>query len=322
MAHNVTNATVIICAYTDKRWDELQAAVASVQRQTTPPLEIIVVIDHNPALFERAHTVLPATVIENTHTRGLSGARNSGIALAQGDWLAFMDEDAVAADDWLWWLEASFQDPDVMGVGGAILPHWQNGRPRWFPSEFDWVVGCTYRGMPQTTQPVRNLIGCNMSFRRQVFDSLGGFRDGIGRLGTLPYGCEETEFCIRVQQRWRHARFLYEPEAHVHHLVPTQRATWAYFTSRCFAEGRSKAQVAQFVGAQAGLSSERTYTLRTLPAGITRGTSDAFLRRDFSGLGRAGAIIAGLATTIFGYATGRLAARRHRPEQKQPRFAS
>ena len=61
------------------------------------------------------------------------------------------------------------------------------------PREFNWVVGCTHRGMPSTTAPVRNLIGCNMSFRREVFSRIGGFRDQIGRVGARPSGCDETE---------------------------------------------------------------------------------------------------------------------------------
>ena len=46
-------------------------------------------------------------------------------------------------------------------------PSGRDGRPRWFPPEFDWVVGCSYTGLPETVAPVRNLIGAAMSFRRQ-----------------------------------------------------------------------------------------------------------------------------------------------------------
>ena len=296
--------SVIICAYTEARWQELQAAVASIHAQSYPAQEIIVVIDHNATLFAKASSALTGvTVIENHEERGLSGARNSGIAAAQGEILAFMDEDAVAEADWLARLLPAYDDPAVLGVGGAIVARWAGGRPGWFPQEFDWVVGCTYRGLPTTTAPVRNLIGCNMSFRRELFATVGGFRNGMGRVGTRPVGCEETELCIRIHQQWPHVNLCYEPQARVLHHVPLQRATWGYFRARCYAEGLSKAQVAHHVGANQGLASERTYTLRTLPLGVLRGLVDLF-RLESAGLLRALAIIAGLFITTLGYLSG------------------
>jgi hypothetical protein len=197
----------------------------------------------------------------------------------------------------------------VLGVGGAIVPVWAAGRPGWFPEEFDWVVGCTYRGMPDTAAPVRNLIGCNMSFRRRVFEAVGGFRSGIGRIGTRPAGCEETELCIRVRQRWPEGVLLYEPSARVYHRVPASRARWRYFHARCYYEGRSKAAVARFVGAGDGLASERAYTLRTLPRGFALGLADALRLEDMAGLARAGTIAAGLGATAAGYLIGAVAER-------------
>jgi GT2 family glycosyltransferase len=305
MTEAAADFSVVICAYTEARWDALCAAVESLHRQSVPPREIVVVIDHNPALLDRARAGLPgATVLPNTQQRGLSGARNSGIAAAQGALIAFMDEDAQAAPDWLARLAAHYANPRVLGVGGAIEPLWQAGRPGWFPDEFDWVVGCTYRGMPTAPAPVRNLIGCNMSFRRLVFETVGGFRHGIGRVGTLPVGCEETELCIRVRQHWPLGELVYDPAARVLHQVPAQRGAWRYFRARCYGEGRSKAQVARLVGAGDGLSAERGYTLRTLPRGVARGLADTALRGDLAGLARAGAIAGGLAATTAGYALG------------------
>jgi glycosyltransferase involved in cell wall biosynthesis len=307
--------SVIICAYTEDRWDDLSAAVESVGAQGTPAMEIVVVIDHNPALAQRARTALPGVVVvENCEARGLSGARNTGIATARGDVVAFLDDDAVAAPDWLRHLVAGYADPLVSGVGGAIEPTWSATRPRWLPAEFHWVVGCTYLGMPRHASPVRNMIGANMSFRREVFAVVGGFRSGMGRLGTRPLGCEETELCIRVRKQWPRTTLLYEPRAQVRHRVPTHRARWAYFRARCYAEGLSKAQVAEFVGAKDGLASERLYTFSTLPRGVVRGLADT-MKGDLTGLGRAGAIVTGLAVTSAGYAAGkashRLARRKH-----------
>jgi glycosyltransferase involved in cell wall biosynthesis len=310
--------SVILCAYTAARWHDLIAAVESVQRQTLPPREIIVVVDHHPWLLQQARAKWPdITVIENTGPRGLSGARNSGVAAAQGSLLVFLDDDATAARDWLARLSACYVEPAVAGVGGAILPFWRDRRPAWFPSEFHWVVGCTYRGMPEERAAVRNLIGCNMSFRRGVFEQIGGFR--IGRVGALSIGQEndDTELCIRLGKMLPETRLIYEPAATVRHTVPAQRATVSYFVRRCFSEGLSKARLARLVGRDRGLASERSYALRTLPDGVLRGLGDTVTKRDLGGVLRSGAIVLGLVVTTAGYLAGRALqlVERRTPEQ-------
>jgi glucosyl-dolichyl phosphate glucuronosyltransferase len=296
------DVSVVICAYTEDRWNDLGEVIQSVQRQSCPPREIILVIDHNPRLLARVQAEISGVItIENTQMRGLGGGRNSGLARATADVVAFLDDDAVAESDWLERLTDGYADPKVLGVGGAPRPDWLAGWPAWFPGEFDWVVGCTYTGMPETRAPVRNLFGCNMSYRRDTFGIVGDFR--------LGYGCDETEFCIRARQHWPDRTLLYEPRAVVHHKVPGARGRWRYFMYRCYFEGRSKAVVAWLVGAQDGLASERMHVLKTLPLGVGRGLLDLVLRRDPGGLGRAVAITAGLLATMAGYATGRASVR-------------
>jgi GT2 family glycosyltransferase len=293
---------VVICAYTGARWRELVEAVRSVQTQTVAAREIIVVVDHNARLFERVREeITDVCAIENAQARGLGGARNSGVATARGAIVAFMDDDAVADPDWLEQLIAGYEDPQVLGVGGAIEVLDAAGRAGWFPAEFDWVVGCTYRGMPETTAPVRNLHGCNMSFRRRVFEHVDGFH--------LGYGCDETEFCIRLGRRWPRGLLLYKPQARVLHHVPADRMSWRYFVSRCYFEGGSKAVVSWLAGSRDGLASERVYTFRTLPRGVVRGLADTLLRGDLAGVARAGAIIVGLGATTTGYIAGQLSVR-------------
>src|SRR5262245_28556960 len=136
--NRLIDVSVVICAYTEERWDDRRAAVESVKAQHEPACGIIVGCAHNPRLLGRAHAHLRGVaLVENRWTRGLSGARNSGIAVARGTIIAFMDEDAIAAPDWLAHLRAGYSDPSVMGVGGAIMPLWQTDRPGWFPEEFD-----------------------------------------------------------------------------------------------------------------------------------------------------------------------------------------
>jgi glycosyltransferase involved in cell wall biosynthesis len=309
--------SVVVCAYTDRRWDDLLAAVASVHAQTVPALEVIVSVDHNPALRERIRRHrADVVVVDNQQRQGLSGARNAGLAAAKGDVVAFLDDDATAAPDWLERLAAGYAAPDVLGVGGAIEPVWSTSRPRCFPEEFDWVVGCTYRGMPVMQAPVRNLIGANMSFRRSVLNSVGGFRCDIGRIGTRPLGCEETELCIRSRRRWPNGRFLYDPSARVRHRVPASRASWRYFHARCYAEGLSKALVARASDVRSGLASERTYTMRVLPRGMVRGVVEAVAHGDPAGLGRSVMIATGLAVTTAGYLIGTASRHDHGTESR------
>jgi len=294
--------SVVICAFADDRWDETLAAVASVQAQRPQPLEVIVVVDHNPGLRDRLATTLDVRVVDNTESRGLSGGKNTGIALAQGDIVAFLDDDAVAEPGWLEALARPFADPHVLGVGGLTLPAWATGRPRWWPEEFDWVIGCTFVGREPGV--VRNLLGGNASFRRELFGVAGGFPTHIGRSGAKrPLGCEETEFCIRASRCKPGGRFVFDPLAVIHHRVPPIRERFAYFRSRCYAEGLSKALVSQSVGVSAALAAERAYARIVLRRGIVRGLRMG-VSGDVGGFLRAGVIATGLAYATAGYAMG------------------
>lgn len=308
---------MVICAYTLARWELLRASIESVLAQTVAPVDLVVVIDHNTELHRRVQSAYPGLrVIESQNAVGLSGARNSGLAAANCEVVAFLDDDAAAEPGWLEELLKGYDDLDVKGVGGAIEPAWAARRPRWFPPEFDWVVGCTYRGLPRAVALVRNPIGANMSFRRQLFDAIGGFSESLGRVGETPVGDEETELCIRAVHHDARARFLYRPGAIVRHHVPTSRATWRYFMSRCYAEGLSKAVITRSVGRGPGLASERSYATRTLPAGVARGLAD-LVRGDPWGAARAAAIIAGLLVTTAGYVIGSI-----QPLRKRPPFSA
>lgn len=304
--------SVVICAYTEQRWSDLVAALASVAGQSRPAAEVILVIDHNDTLLARAASEFPTVdVVANDGTRGLSGGRNTAIERATGDLVAFLDDDAVADPDWLEILVDAFGEPGVVGAGGTAVPRWDEGRPTWFPEEFDWVVGCTHRGTPTSRADVRNVIGCNMAFRRSALESTAGFHAGLGRVGTVPLGCEETELCIRLRALDPSARVVFEPAAVVHHHVTVERRTVGYFLRRNRAEGMSKAVVASLVGASAGMATERDYAAKVLPRAALRGVGDA-ARGRFAGLGRTAAIVAGLGAFGLGYAQAELAHRRGR----------
>ncbi|WP_026150772.1 glycosyltransferase family 2 protein [Streptomyces prunicolor] len=310
--------SVVICVYTEDRWEDILAAVSSVRAQSRPALETLLVVDHNPALLDRltreykdVEETGEVRVLANAGPRGLSAGRNTGIAVSRGEVIAFLDDDAVAEREWLRYFAEAYTDPKVMAVGGRTMPIWASGRrPAWFPEEFDWVVGCTYKGLPPGRVRVRNVLGGNASFRRTAFDAADGFATGIGRDGDKrPLGGEETELCIRLTRAIPDAVLLIDDRAVIHHRVPAVREHFGYFRTRTYAEGLSKALVARSVGADKGLESERRYTTRVLPAGVARGLRDAVLARP-GGAGRAGAIVAGVFTAAGGYVVGSVRARR------------
>ncbi len=312
--------SVVICAYTERRWQDLCDSVQSVLEQTLPAVQLIVVIDHNDLLLKHARDRFvplsaagtPVAVVANAHTQGLSGARNTGLAQATGSIVAFLDDDASADARWLEFLAPHYADPRVMGVGGSAQPSWpsQTSRPATLPApahaergELDWVIGCTYAGMPDEAAPIRNLMGCNMSMRSTAFSAAGGFSENLGRIGRTPLGCEETELCIRVAQAVPESLFVFEPRARARHRVSADRMTWSYLFSRCFAEGVSKAAVSQMVGQDAALASERRYVSAVLPQAVLR----EFIHVTPRHLLGAGAIMAGTGATVLGYVRGRLA---------------
>jgi len=306
------DVSVVVSTYDRRRWDDLVACLTSLREQTCPPGEVIVVVDHNPDLLATAGEAFPwARVVENERERGLAGARNTGVGLAAGSVVAFIDDDARADRRWLEQLAACFADPNAVGAGGALMPLWANGVPRWLPAEFYWVIGCSYTGLPEQLAPVRNPIGANMAVRTEILRAVGGFREGdegdrprelrsrgvVRAGGNVP---DDTDLAIRVRQRWPEAVWLYEPKAKVQHSVTRERASLGYFLRRSFEEGVGKSSLSRLVGASAGLASERRHATVVLPRGVARE-----LRRCLGGDGyaalRALAIIIGTIVAAAGF---------------------
>lgn len=311
-------ASVVICAHTLDRWSELTRAVHSVRNQTRAPREIVVVVDNNDALRERAARELSGvTVLDNAKEAGLSGGRMTGAEYVTAPVIAFLDDDAVADPHWLEELLEAYKDPAVLGAGGPVEPLWQAPPPSWFPGEFRWIVGCTYTGMHVRDGRIRNPIGANMSVRADVLRRTGGFTSklgrrklgfsvsGRGRIGGKAESCEETEFCIRAARLHAGGYWAYRPGARVHHAVPAHRLTWKYFVHRCLVEGSAKAVLTDLAGSKDGLRSEGHYVREVLPRAVATNLRAA-MHGKIGDAQRAGAIIAGFTITAFAYAAARL----------------
>ena len=301
---DATHATVVICAFASARLEQTVACVDSVLRQEPPPAQVVIVVDHNDALEADLRARLPSDVeiVANPGPRGLSTARNTAIARSREDYIVFIDDDAVAHDGWLARLLSAFDDPAVIGAGGHARPLWAEPPPAWFPPELLWVVGCSYTGLPETGL-VRNPLGCNMAFRAQVFRSAGMFNPAIGRLGSLPLGCEETEFCIRATRVVPNAQIALVSGAGIDHHVPASRGTVSYLLRRCFFEGISKALV-RGLGDQRSLDTERAYLRRALPARVRSSLRRAAGGHVAEGLGLVAALTGAVSAASAGYLLG------------------
>jgi glycosyltransferase involved in cell wall biosynthesis len=256
--------SVIICCYTLERLGDLHEAIRSVQAQSHKPHEIIVAVDHNEELFNRLTSELPPEfkVVISRQTPGLSTTRNVGISHSTGDIISFIDDDAIADRNWLTNLCERFHDPRVIVVGGKAIPKWLDGnRPWWFPEELNWIIGCSYKGIPAEETKIRNVIGCNMAFRRTAFERAGLFSSEVGRVGKLQGLGEEAEICLRIKNTMPEALVVYEQNAVIYHKVPKWRVNLKYVAQRSFNEGLYKHVVGRLASSisREPLSTENSY---------------------------------------------------------------
>jgi cellulose synthase/poly-beta-1,6-N-acetylglucosamine synthase-like glycosyltransferase len=293
--------SVIICAYTLDRWVLLKEALASVVQQDLAPHEVFLCIDHNEALYERCVAELPALtassswvlkILQNRFDTRLGGARTTAAEVATGDILVFLDDDAAATPSWLTTLTRHYRDASVVAVGGAPVAKYETERPRWLPYECNWIFGCAYRGLPEHVGPIDHMIGANMSVRREVLMSWGGFQSD---------NHDDMDLSHRAIHAHGPASVLFDPSAIVYHFVPSQRLTWTYFWRRCFFVNKGKVAAFQNMGEASNLNAEIKYAGRSLTrALVLEGrellTGDAYAPVRYAaliaaiGLGGAGAL--------------------------------
>jgi GT2 family glycosyltransferase len=304
------SAAVVVCAASSERESLLRACVRSLLAGARLPEEILVVIDHNPALEASVASWLPPSArLLRGAEQGVSASRNAGLLAATSDVVAFVDDDAEVEPDWLLRVLHQFEDSDeVLGIGGAVVPEWESDRP-WLPDELLWVVGCTYLGHREEAGPIRNPIGCNMAFRRRELTAVGGFSAEFGKRGRTLSTCDETELGLRLARRFGGGRIRCIPGARVRHHIPAARIGWKSLVLRCVSEGLSKRRLRYSYGPSA-LRTERTYALNLITRRVPRLLLRGVMRRDRRSVLGAAAIVFSLGVTSAAYLGGELIARR------------
>ncbi len=171
---------------------------------------------------------------------GLSATRNAGIRAAHGQILAFLDDDAFPARDWLTGIVEALSDPQILCAGGPVDPLFQGELPDWLDDRFLPYLTVWDKG-PETVPLTYNEYprGANIAYRREAFDRFGLFSPHLGRKGRALTSCEEIEHCLRIERGG--GQIVYTPAARIRHWVDASRITPEWMVKRFAAQGRSEA---------------------------------------------------------------------------------
>jgi len=297
--------SVVVCTYTMDRYDVFREAVESVLAQTYDPIEVVLVIDGNPEVYERVIEEfgnLESVIIHNNEkNRGISFSRTKGAELASGKIVAFIDDDGVAEPDWIEHHVAAYEETDAVAVGGYVAPEWVTSKPAFFPEEFYWLVGCTERGFAEDGEEIRNGYGSNVSYRRSVFLDVGGYDVNTGRKGDRHIQAHEAPVGIRIREQYGKG-VVYVEDAVVHHKLFAYRGEFRWLVFRSFWQGFSKRVMEiLYPGAQGNESAFlKDLFVRALPLRVKRAVDE----RSTEPMQEAIAIVVFTAAVGLGYLYG------------------
>lgn len=175
---------------------------------------------------------------------GLSQARNSGWKNATGEYVAYLDDDAIASEDWLRNILEAFEEIDIkLGcVGGKIEPIWQVPKPRWLNKELEvFLTILGYSNNPKILYERHNLFGTNMAFPKKVLKDIGGFNTYLGTKGKSLISGEEALSQEKIRRLGYEVR--YDLKISVKYHILKSRLDKKWFIKRVFYEGVSNALI-------------------------------------------------------------------------------
>jgi glucosyl-dolichyl phosphate glucuronosyltransferase len=210
-----------------------------------------IVIDNNstdrtPAVVEEAANRAPFSIRRVFEARpGSSFARNRAVDEAAGEFILFIDDDAVADANWAAAMVAEIERRGLDAACGLVLPRWEVAPPRWLgPSLYVRFAVHDQHAIAAAplveAEVLRNYFSANAGFRRECFRRFGRFREDLGVVGGNPISGEDTELFSRIIAGGGAMGFV--AESRVFHLVPAARMNHKYLLRKAFAFGVGTAQ--------------------------------------------------------------------------------
>jgi GT2 family glycosyltransferase len=234
--------SVVICSLNGA--SGVRRCLGALRRQTIAgAIEVIVVDDGSTDDTAAVAVAGGAELVRHEHNRGLSAARNSGIARTRARVVGFLDDDCDPRPDWAEQLLRAFDgDDSVAGAGGPVavesdgdgfmtgylVRHNPLGvmeldlaRSGALAYRFLLYLKRMWSAPPaDTPRPVYSFVGANMSFRREILDAVGGFDE------RFTFGADELDICYRIGIQLPWARLQFVPTAVVgHHFHASLRDT-------------------------------------------------------------------------------------------------
>ena len=237
--------SAIVCTY--NRASYLRKALSSLVNQNFPVEEYEIIVVDNGSQDGTRQVV--AEFAQRSSIRyiyesvlGLSQARNTGWKNAQGERIAYLDDDAIADQGWLAKIVEVFETvkPRPGCLGGKVYPIWEAPRPRWLSNPMaSWLAILDYSDTPVTLDDPRHLVGANIAYPRHLLETMGGFQVSLGRKGNNLLSNEES--LLQYQLVKAGYACIYHPEIIVGHHIQASRLNQAWFTRRLYWQGVSNA---------------------------------------------------------------------------------
>lgn len=170
---------------------------------------------------------------------GAMWARHRGYRESRGNILVFVDDDIVAPPGWLSALLRSYMDPMVGCTGGKVILDMESPPPKWWKEEFreGHLAQLDYGTERILLNWPRCVWSCNMSVRRHIFESVGGFNPDFSADPAELWNTGDNECGLEWKILQAGYKIFYEPDAWVKHRIPAGRLTPEYFYRRNFIEG-------------------------------------------------------------------------------------
>jgi len=236
--------SAIIC--THNRAEYLLKAIQSLVDQTLDKTKYEIIVVDNKSTDNTKNIALDnfSTVSNLKYlyepVLGLSQARNTGLNRANGKYVAYLDDDAIANPRWLENILEVFEKatPQPGIVSGRVKPIWERSRPVWLPDKLlgsltivDWSKQAIFLNKEQWP------AGANIAFPKNLLEKVGGFDTALGRKGNKLLSMEEIDVRQKIEDKGY--KCYYSPDIVVSHHIPALRLTKRWFVRRWYWQGFS-----------------------------------------------------------------------------------